>query len=771
MSKSALDYHRDPTPGKISVVPTKPLANQRDLSLAYSPGVAAPSLAIAENPARAADYTIRSNLVAVITNGTAVLGLGDIGPLAAKPVMEGKAVLFKKFAGIDVFDIEINEKNPDKLVDIIASLEPTFGGINLEDIKAPECFEIEEKLKKRMTIPVFHDDQHGTAIIVAAAIRNGLRVVKKDIANVKLVCSGAGAAALACLDQLVKMGLKRENVYVSDLYGVVYKGREIAMDPRKSMYAQETNARKIVDIMQDADIFLGLSAPKALPKEGVALMAKSPLILALANPEPEILPEEIKKIRSDAIIATGRSDYPNQVNNVLCFPFIFRGALDVGATEINDAMKLACIESLANLAMAESSDIVARAYGDEDQKFGPDYLIPKPFDPRLILEIPIAVAKAAMESGVATRPIKDFEAYKHTLHSYVYRSSFLMRSVMQTARKNPMRLVFAEGEEEKVLRAVQVLLDEKLVHPILIGRPEVIAHRVERLGLRLKLNKDVEIVNPEDDPRFHEYWSLYHTLMQRKGVTPSIAKTEVRTETTLIATLMMLRGEADAMLCGLVGTYPEHYHYIYDMLGLSEGVKVAAALSAVVMPKGTVFLTDTYLCQDPTEEQLSEIAILAADMVKRFGLEPKIALLSHSNFGSSRSASAQKMRNVLDLVRTKAPHLEIEGEMHADMALQPEIRASIFPNAQLEGMANVLVMPNLDAANIALNLLKSLGEGLSIGPMLLGVAESAHILTPSTTVRGIVNMAALAVVDAQSRLAKKKLVLKETGKRGDYAIA
>ncbi|MDP1974934.1 MAG: phosphate acyltransferase, partial [Alphaproteobacteria bacterium] len=543
-----------------------------------------------------------------------------------------------------------------------------------------------------------------------------------------------------------------ENVYVSDLYGVVYKGREIAMDPRKSIYAQETDARKIIDIMQDADIFLGLSAPKALPAEGVALMAKSPLILALANPEPEILPSEIKKIRGDAIIATGRSDYPNQVNNVLCFPFIFRGALDVGATEINDAMKLACIESLANLAMAESSDIVARAYGDEDQKFGPDYLIPKPFDPRLILEIPIAVAKAAMESGVATRPIKDFEIYRHTLLSYVYRSNFLMRSVMQTARKNPMRLVFAEGEEEKVLRAVQVLLDEKLVHPILIGRPEVIAHRVERLGLRLKLNKDVEIVNPEDDPRFHEYWSLYHSLMQRKGVTPSIAKTEVRTETTLIATLMMLRGEADAMLCGLVGTYPEHYHYIYDMLGLSEGVKVAAALSAVVMPKGTVFLTDTYLCQDPTEEQLSEITILAADMVKRFGLEPKIALLSHSNFGSSRSPSAQKMRNVLDLVKAKAPHLEIEGEMHADMALQPEIRTAIFPNAQLEGMANVLVMPNLDAANIALNLLKSLGEGLSIGPMLLGVAESAHILTPSTTVRGIVNMAALAVVDAQSRL-------------------
>lgn len=771
MSKSALDYHRDPIPGKISIVPTKPLANQRDLSLAYSPGVASPSLAIAENPNCAADYTIRSNLVAVITNGTAVLGLGDIGPLAAKPVMEGKAVLFKKFAGIDVFDIEINEKNPDKLVDIIASLEPTFGGINLEDIKAPECFEIEEKLKKRMTIPVFHDDQHGTAIIVAAAIRNGLRVVKKDISKVKLVCSGAGAAALACLDQLIKMGLKRENIYVSDLYGVVYKGREIAMDPRKSMYAQNTDARKILDIMKDADIFLGLSAPKALPIEAVALMAKSPIILALANPEPEILPEDIKKIRTDAIIATGRSDYPNQVNNVLCFPFIFRGALDVGATEINDIMKLACIESLANLAMAESSDIVARAYGDEDQIFGPDYLIPKPFDPRLILEIPIAVAKAAMESGVATRPIKDFEAYKHILHSYVYRSSFLMRSVMQTARKNPMRLVFAEGEEEKVLRAVQVLLDEKLAHPILIGRPEVIAYRVEKLGLRLNLKKDVEIVNPEDDPRFHEYWSLYHSLMERQGVTPSIAKTEVRTETTLIATLMMLRGEADAMLCGLVGTYQEHYHYIYDILGLSKGCKVSAALNAVVMPKGTVFLTDTYLCQDPTEEQLSEITILAADMVKSFGLEPKIALLSHSNFGSSRAFSAQKMRNVLELVKTKAPHLEIEGEMHADMALQPDIRATIFPNAQLEGMANLLIMPNLDAANIALNLLKSLGEGLSIGPILLGVGESAHILTPSTTVRGIVNMAALAIVDAQNRLASKKPTLNENTKKGGYAIA
>jgi malate dehydrogenase (oxaloacetate-decarboxylating)(NADP+) len=775
ISKSALDYHSMPSPGKISVVPTKPLANQRDLALAYSPGVASASLAIAEDPSKVADYTIRSNLVAVITNGTAVLGLGDIGPLAAKPVMEGKAVLFKKFAGIDVFDIEINEKDPQKLVDIIASLEPSFGGINLEDIKAPECFEVEEKLKKRMTIPVFHDDQHGTAIIVAAAIRNGLRLVKKDIAKVKLVCSGAGAAALACLDQLLKMGLKRENVFVSDLYGVVYKGREMAMDPRKAQYAQDTKARKIIEVMQDADIFLGLSAPKALPVEAVAMMAKSPLILALANPEPEILPEDIKAIRQDAIIATGRSDYPNQVNNVLCFPFIFRGALDVGATEINDAMKLACIESLANLAMAESSDIVARAYGDEDHIFGPDYLIPKPFDPRLILDLPIAVAKAAMQSGVATRPILDFEAYKNKLNEHVYKSSFLMRSVLQTARKNPMRLAFAEGEEEKVLRAVQVLLDEKLAHPILIGRPDVIAHRVKKLGLRLKLNAEVEIVNPEDDPRFHDYWSLYHSLLERQGITPSIAKTEVRTETTLIGTLMMRRGEADALLCGLVGTYPQHYHYIYDVLGLKPDVNVAAALNAVVTPKGTVFLTDTYLCQDPSVEQLSEITLLAADMVKRFGLEPKVALLSHSNFGSSRSPSAQKMRDLLAHLRAIAPWLEVEGEMHADIALQPEIRSSIFPNSHLEGMANLLIMPNLDAANIALNLLKSLGDGLSIGPMLLGAAGSAHILTPSTTVRGIVNMAALAIVDAQSRqalkTAKLNVKIEEGGKHSDIAIA
>lgn len=751
MSQSALDYHSSPSPGKLQVVPTKPLANQRDLSLAYSPGVASASLAIAEDPQNVDLYTVRSNLVAVITNGTAVLGLGDIGPLAAKPVMEGKAVLFKKFAGIDVFDIEINEKNPDKLVDIIASLEPTFGGINLEDIKAPECFEIEEKLRKRMNIPVFHDDQHGTAIIVAAAIRNGLRLVKKEISHVKLVCSGAGAAAIACLDQLVKMGLKRKNIYISDLYGVVYKGREVAMDDRKALYAQETNARKIVEVMEGADIFLGLSAPKALPQEAIALMAKSPLVLALANPEPEITPEDIKAVRGDAIIATGRSDYPNQVNNVLCFPFIFRGALDVGATEINDAMKLACIEALASLAMAESSDVVASAYGDQEHVFGPEYLIPKPFDPRLILEIPIAVARAAMQSGVATRPIKDFEAYRHKLNAHVYKSSFLMRSVLQSACECPARLAFADGEEEKVLRAVQVIVDEKLAHPVLIGRPEVIQRRIEKLGLRLKLGKDVEICNPEEDPRFHEYWSLYHKLGERNGVTPAIAKTAVRTDTTLIGTLMMRRKEVDALLCGLVGSYPEHYFRIRDVLGLKPGQNVAAALNAVITPKGTVFIADTYLCPDPNVHELTEITLLAAEMVKRFGLEPKIALLSHSNFGSSRAHSAVKMRELRERLKVAAPGLEIEGEMHADMALQPELRSLIFPHSNLEGMANLLIMPNLDAANIALTLLKSIGDGLTIGPMLLGCAGSAHVLTPATTVRGIVNMAALAVVDAQSR--------------------
>lgn len=756
INKRAIEYHKNPTPGKISIMPTKPLGTQHDLSLAYSPGVAAASTAIHEDPAQAAELTIRQNLVAVITNGTAVLGLGDIGPLASKPVMEGKGVLFKKFAGIDVFDIEVAEKDPQRFVEIVASLEPTFGGINLEDIKAPECFEIEEKLRERLSIPVFHDDQHGTAIIVNAAIRNGLKVVDKPMDQIKLVCSGAGAAALACLDLLVKMGVSRENIYVCDIDGLVYEGREKGMDPRKAIYAQKTDARTLDDVIEGADVFMGLSAPNVLSQDAVKKMADRPIILALANPEPEIRPEKVKEVRDDAIIATGRSDYPNQVNNVLCFPFIFRGALDVGATQINDEMKLACVEAIAKLTHSEASDIVAQAYGGEELTFGPEYLIPKPFDPRLIEEVSVAVAIAAMESGVATRPITDLKGYRERLNAHNYRSTFLMRSITENAKKDPKRLAFAEGEDEKVLRAVQVVVDEKLAFPILIGRPDVIESRIQRLGLRLKLGEDFEITNPESDPRYASYWNLYHDLMERQGVTPAIARLEVRTEPTLIAALMVRRGEADAMLCGLSGTYQGHYHYICDVLGLKDDKSVAAAVNAVVLPKATVFIADTYLCHDPSAEQLAEITLQTSKLVARFGLEPKVALLSHSNFGSSRSESAQKMRDVLDIVRHRDQHLEIEGEMHADYALNVEARDHIFPNSHLKGQANVLIMPNVDAANISLNLLKSAGGGLSLGPMLIGVAHSAHILTPSSSVRGIVNMSALAVVDAQSRVTKLK---------------
>jgi len=746
---AALEYHRLPIPGKISITATKPVANQHDLALAYSPGVAAACLAIVDDAKQASALTARSNLVGVITNGTAVLGLGTIGPLAAKPVMEGKAVLFKKFAGIDVFDIEIDERDPDRLIEVIAALEPTFGGINLEDIKSPECFEIEARLRQRLKIPVFHDDQHGTAIIVGAAIRNGLRLVGKSLAQVKLVASGAGAAAIACLDLLVDMGLPVANIIVTDRYGVVWRGRKEEMDRRKERYAKETNARTLGEVIGGADIFLGLSAGNVLKPEMVARMAARPLIFALANPDPEIRPEDAKAVRPDAIIATGRTDYPNQVNNVLCFPFIFRGALDVGATAINEAMKLACVEALADLALAEPSDVVAAAYGDTPLTFGPDYLIPKPFDPRLIVQIAPAVAKAAMASGVATRPIADFTAYQERLTQFVFRSGLAMKPIFDHARTDPKRVVYAEGEDERVLRAVQQVVDDGLARPILIGRREVVARRVEKLNLRLRIGENVTLVDPEDDPRFNAYWTLYHSIMERKGVSPDFARGMVRTRTSVIAALMVRRGEADAMLCGTIGQYHRHLRHLVDIIGLVPGVSAPAALSAIILPKGMFFLCDTYVVDDPSAEQLAEMTLRAAAAVRHFGIEPKAALLSHSNFGSADGPSARKMRQALALLRERAPTLEVEGEMHADAAISEEIRQRIFPNARLKGSANLLVMPNLDAANIALNALKVLGEGQAVGPILLGLNAAAHVVTPSITVRGLLNMTALAVYDAQ----------------------
>ncbi|HYC05725.1 MAG TPA: NADP-dependent malic enzyme [Azospirillaceae bacterium] len=751
---AALDYHRLPTPGKIAVTPTKPLATQRDLALAYSPGVAAACEAIVADPAEASTVTSRANLVAVITNGTAVLGLGDIGPLAAKPVMEGKGVLFKKFAGIDVFDIEIDQKDPDKLVEIIAALEPTFGGINLEDIKAPECFYVESKLRERMKIPVFHDDQHGTAIIVAAAITNALRLRGRKIDEVKLVTSGAGAAALACLDLLVDLGMPVENIWVSDIKGVVYDGRTELMDERKSRYAKKTNARSLGDIIEDADIFLGLSAPRVLTAEMVKRMAPQPVIMALANPTPEIMPEEAKAARPDAIIATGRSDYPNQVNNVLCFPFIFRGALDVGATQINEAMKIAAVKAIAELAMAEASDVVATAYGEQAGGFGPEYLIPKPFDPRLILQIAPAVAKAAMDSGVATRPITDFDAYRQRLSQFVFRSGLLMKPVFARAKADPRRLVYSEGEEERVLRAVQFVVDDQLARPVLIGRKDVVARRIEKLGLRIRQGQHFELIDPQDDPRYAEYWHSYHGIMERQGVSPDRARQVVRTNNTVIGSLMVAKGEAEAMICGTVGLYDWHLKHVTDVIGLRPGVANAAALSVLILNRGTYFLTDAYVNPDPTPQQLAETTRLAAEEVRRFGLTPKVALLSHSNFGSHGDPSAVKMRAALAEIERRCPNLEVEGEMHADSAISEEIRARIFPNSRLKGGANLLVMPTRDAANIAFNLVKTLGDGLSVGPVLLGVARPAHILTPSVTVRGIVNMSALAVVDAQMHAAE-----------------
>ncbi|TNE39048.1 MAG: NADP-dependent malic enzyme [Alphaproteobacteria bacterium] len=757
ISEKAMDYHRRPRPGKLTISPTKPMDTQLDLALAYSPGVAHPCLAIAEDPMQAAEVTGRGNLVGVVTNGTAVLGLGPIGPLASKPVMEGKAVLFKKFAGIDVFDIELAERDPEKLVDIITAMEPTFGGINLEDIKAPECFIIEKLCRERMNIPVFHDDQHGTAICVAAAIYNALRVVEKDLADVRLTACGAGAAALACLNLLVSLGLPRENITVCDIHGVVYQGREVEMDPYKSVFAIDTNKRTLVDAMVGADVFLGCSGPGALKKEMVATMAEKPIILALANPTPEILPEEAKEVRPDAIIATGRSDYPNQVNNVLCFPYLFRGALDVGATEINEEMKIAAVKAIADLAMAEQSDIVAKAYGGEPAMFGPDYLIPTPFDPRLYLEVSFAVAKAAMESGVASRPIEDLSKYYEKLSHFIYRTGFVMRPLFDRARQELMRVAYSEGEEPRVLSAVQTVVDDRLASPILIGRRKVIESRIERLGLRIRPDKDFEIVDPESDPRYREYWQAYHKLRERFGVDIETAKARIRTNTTIIGAMMVHLGHSDAMICGTYGKYDQHYRRVSDIIPFREGVRNASALHLVIMPERTLFFTDTQVSHEHTAEELAELAILAADEVRRFGIEPKAALLSYSNFGSTDMPSARRARKALAIIEQMAPELAIEGEMKADMALDPVIREAAFPNSRLKDAANLLIMPNLDSANISYNIAKSIGHGIAVGPILIGMSKSVHVTVSSITVRGLVNMTAVAAVDAQDHRAGKMM--------------
>ncbi|ATM86846.1 TPA: NADP-dependent oxaloacetate-decarboxylating malate dehydrogenase [Yersinia enterocolitica] len=753
LKQSALDFHQFPTPGKIQVSPTKPLATQRDLALAYSPGVAAPCLEIAADPSAAYKYTARGNLVAVISNGTAVLGLGNIGALAGKPVMEGKGVLFKKFSGVDVFDIEIDEHDPDKLIDIIASLEPTFGGINLEDIKAPECFYIEQKLRERMKIPVFHDDQHGTAIICTAAVLNGLRVVNKDISDVKLVVSGAGAASIACLNLLVALGLKHHNITVCDSKGVIYKGREANMAETKAVYAiEDKGQRTLGDAMPGADIFLGCSGPGVLTQDMVKTMAASPLILALANPEPEILPPLAKAVRPDAIICTGRSDYPNQVNNVLCFPFIFRGALDVGATTINEEMKLACVHAIADLALAEQSDVVASAYGEQDLSFGPEYIIPKPFDPRLIVKIAPAVAKAAMDSGVATRPITDFNAYIEKLTEFVYKTNLFMKPIFSQAKKEMKRVVLAEGEEERVLHATQELISQGLAYPILIGRPGVIETRLKKLGLQIAIGTDFEVVNNESDPRFNEYWHEYYQIMKRRGVSQEQARRAVIGNPTLIGAIMVHRGEADAMICGTIGTYHEHYDVVEKVFGFREGAHVAGAMNALLLPSGNTFIADTYVNDDPTPEQLAEITLMAAETVRRFGIEPKVALLSHSSFGSSDCPAARKMRRTLELVNQMAPELEIDGEMHGDAALVESIRHNLMPDSPLKGAANILIMPNMEAARISYNLLRvTSSEGVTVGPVLMGVSKPIHILTQIASVRRIVNMVALAVVEAQTQ--------------------
>ncbi|NND45244.1 MAG: NADP-dependent malic enzyme [Xanthomonadales bacterium] len=756
LRESALEYHRHPVPGKIKITPTKALTTQKDLSLAYSPGVAAASELIHEDPAEASNLTARGNLVAVITNGTAVLGLGNIGPLAAKPVMEGKGVLFKKFANIDVFDIEIEEPDPQKLVDIIASLEPTFGGINLEDIKAPECFEVEARLKERLNIPVFHDDQHGTAIITAAAVINALEVVGKDINEVRLVTSGAGAAGMACLDLLVKLGMERSNITVCDSKGVVYAGRQVQMDDRKAEYARETDLRTLEEAIKGTDIFLGVSVGGVLSRKMVASMADKPIILALANPTPEILPEEALAERPDAIIATGRSDYPNQVNNVLCFPYIFRGALDVGATAINAEMQMACVNALAELARMEVSDISAAAYGDQPLQFGPQYLIPKPFDPRLLVHLASATAEAAMESGVATRPIEDLSAYREKLRQFLWKTGLLMKPVFDAARRDVRRVVFAEGEEEVVLRAVQSVIDDQLALPILVGRPAVVNKRIEKLGLRIRPNEDFELVNPESDPRFWNYWTTYHAIMERRGISPDTAKAIVRTRNSVIAALMVHLGEADALITGIVGRYRNKLGYVMDVIGTEKENGVIASLGVLNTEHGAYFICDTHVNPNPTAAQVAEITLMAAEKIRMFGIMPRIALLSHSSFGSHEDESAAKMKKALELILEREPELEVDGEMSADVALDPELRRKVFPNSRLRGPANLLVMPDLDSAHIAFNLSRVLSQSVTVGPILMGAGKPAHVLTPSATVRRVVNMTAIAAVDAQLRDARKR---------------
>jgi malate dehydrogenase (oxaloacetate-decarboxylating)(NADP+) len=751
LKNQALAYHRFPKPGKLEIAATKPLGTQHDLALAYSPGVAAACEAIAADPREAAELTARQNLVAVISNGSAVLGLGNIGPLASKPVMEGKAVLFKKFAGIDVFDIEIDAPDVERMVSVVSALEPTFGGINLEDIKAPECFDVEAQLKERMKIPVFHDDQHGTAIIVAAAVTNALYLSGKKIGDVKIVASGAGAAALACLNLLVALGAKRENIFVSDIEGVVYKGRAKLMDRWKDVYAQETDARKLGDIIAGADIFLGVSAGGVLQPDMVKRMADRPLIMALANPTPEIMPDEARAVRPDAMICTGRSDYPNQVNNVLCFPYIFRGALDVGATTINEPMKRAAVEAIAALAREAPSEVAARAYGGEARTFGPGSLIPNPFDPRLILRIAPAVAQAAIESGAATRPFGDFEAYRERLNRFVFRSRFIMKPVFARAKENPMRVIYAEGEDERVLRATQVIVEEGLAQPLLIGRPNVVETRLERFGLSIRPGRDFTLINPDDDPRYREYVQAYVEAAGRRGITPDAARTIVRTNATVIAALAVRLKLADAMICGLEGRYMAHLKNVRDVIGLAPEVKEFAALSLVITNKGAYFLADTHVTPEPSAEAIADMAVLAAAQVRRFGLAPKIALLSHSDFGSYDSASASKMRAAMRLLQEHHPELEAEGEMNGDTALSPMIRERVFPHSRLKGEANVLIMPNLDAANIAYQMTKVLADALAVGPILIGAAMPAHILTPSVTARGVINMTAFAAVEAQKR--------------------
>ncbi|MAU41712.1 MAG: NADP-dependent malic enzyme [Kordiimonas sp.] len=748
LRESALSYHRETPPGKLAIAPTKPLANQRDLSKAYSPGVAFACEEIVKDPREAANVTARGNLVGVVTNGTAVLGLGAIGPLAAKPVMEGKAVLFKKFADIDVFDIELDETDPDKLVDMIAALEPTFGGINLEDIKAPECFVVEKKLRERMNIPVFHDDQHGTAIVAGAAVYNGLRVVNKKIEDVKLVSTGGGAASLACLDLLVGMGLRKENIYLVDRVGVVYEGREEDNNSYKSRYAQNTPLRTLDDVIDGADIFLGLSGPDVLSPSMVKKMASQPLILAMANPTPEILPEVALEARPDAILATGRSDYPNQVNNVLCFPFIFRGALDVGATTINEEMKIACVEAIADLAYQELDETVANAYSGQELKFGPQYLIPKPFDPRLISVIAPAVAKAAMDSGVASRPLEDFDAYRAKLNQLNIRSQLLMQPIFNSIKGSQKRLVYAEGEDVRVLRAVQAVIDEGVARPILIGRPDVVQHRIDSLGLRLEMGRDFDLTNPENDPRYKDYWQELHNLVGRKGVSAEAAKTIIRTNTTAIASVMLRRGEADAMICGSYGRFDFHLRYIMDILGRKTKGKNISSLSVLLLPKGPLFLSDAFIGIEPTVDHIIETTLASIKQVQKFGITPKVALLSHSNFGTSKAPSARKMREATTQLRNMQLGVELDGEMHADAALDASIRAAIYPMSDLTGQANLLIMPNLDAANIALELVKSIDDALFIGPVLQGVGYPAHIVTPAVSARGIFNMSALAVIDA-----------------------